>query len=192
MANVNVNPSQPHNLGAAIHALHGKWGWIVALGIVYMLGGLFALGSVVLATVISVTFIGAAMLVAGVFEIVCAFQMKSWARFFMWIALGVLYAIAGVFAFIDPLLVAGVLTVILGAALVATGVVRIVLAFQMQTGAPWAWVAVSGVITTLLGAIILIHWPVSSLYVLGMFLGIDLLFAGAGWVSFGLALRRRH
>jgi uncharacterized membrane protein HdeD (DUF308 family) len=84
------------------------------------------------------------------------------------------------------------LTVILGAALVATGVVRIVLAFQMQTGAPWAWVAISGVITTFLGAIILIHWPVSSLYVLGMFLGIDLLFAGAGWVSFGLALRRRH
>jgi uncharacterized membrane protein HdeD (DUF308 family) len=185
----NINP--PHNLGAAVHGLHGKWGWIVALGVVYMIAGFIALGSVVLATVVSVTIIGVMMLLAGVFEIVSAFQMKTWGKFFVWILLGVLYAIAGIIAFDDPLLVAGVLTLMLGAALVATGIVRVVLVFQMKGGAPWAWVAISGLITILLGVIILMHWPVSSLYVLGIFLGIDLLFAGASWISLGLMLRRR-
>ncbi len=52
------------------------------------------------------------------------------------------------------------------------------------------WVVVSGVITLLLGLIILIHWPVSSLYVLGIFLGVDLVFAGAGWIGLGLGLRQ--
>jgi uncharacterized membrane protein HdeD (DUF308 family) len=43
----------------------------------------------------------------------------------------------------------------------------------------------------LLGLIIVAHWPVSSLYILGLFLGIDLVIAGAGWIGIGLGLRRR-
>ena len=60
----------------------------------------------------------------------------------------------------------------------------------MQHGSPWIWVVVSGVITLLLGLIILAHWPVSSLYVLGIFLGVDLVFAGASWIGLGLGLRQ--
>jgi hypothetical protein len=45
------------------------------------------------------------------------------------------------------------------------------------------------VITFLLGLIILAHWPVSSLYVLGLFLGIDLVFAGLGWIDVGIGLK---
>jgi len=55
---------------------------------------------------------------------------------------------------------------------------------------PWMWVAFSGVITFLLGLLIVAHWPVSSLYVLGIFLGVDLVIAGAGWIGVGLGLRR--
>ena len=50
---------------------------------------------------------------------------------------------------------------------------------------------VSGAITLLLGLVILAHWPVSSLYILGLFLGIDLIFAGAGWLAVGFGLARR-
>ena len=52
------------------------------------------------------------------------------------------------------------------------------------------WVVLSGVVTLLLGLIILNHWPVSSLYILGLLLGIDLLFAGASWIGMGLSLRK--
>jgi len=48
----------------------------------------------------------------------------------------------------------------------------------------------SGAVTFLIGLIILVHWPVSSLYILGIFLGVDLVFAGVGWIGLGLGLRR--
>jgi uncharacterized membrane protein HdeD (DUF308 family) len=176
--------------GAGLAPLRAKWGWIVALGIVYVIAGVIALGSVVPATVVSVFVVGIMMLIAGVAEVIHAFQIKTWGRFLFWLALGVLYVIAGFVAFENPLLTAVWLTLILGAALVASGVMRIFLAFNMQHGSPWIWVVVSGAITLLLGLIILAHWPVSSLYVLGIFLGVDLVFAGASWIGLGMGLRQ--
>ncbi|MFZ0602615.1 MAG: HdeD family acid-resistance protein [Roseiarcus sp.] len=184
----NVGSALGLGPGAGIAPLRTKWGWIVALGVVYVIAGVIALGSVVMATIASVWVVGIMMLLAGVFEVIHSFQIKTWGRFLFWLALGVLYIIAGFVAFDNPLLTAVWLTLILGAALVASGIMRIFLAFNMQHGSPWIWVVVSGVITLLLGIIILIHWPVSSLYVLGIFLGVDLVIAGASWIGLGLGL----
>jgi uncharacterized membrane protein HdeD (DUF308 family) len=170
--------------------LRAKWGWIVALGIVYLLAGFIALGSVAMATVVSVFVVGVMMIIAGVAEVINAFQIKSWGKFLLWALLGVLYIIAGFVTFQNPLLAAVLLTLVLGASLVVSGIMRIVLAFNMKREMPWIWVALSGVITLLLGVLILVRWPVSSLYILGLFLAIDLIMAGAGWVGLGLGLRR--
>ena len=169
--------------------LHAKWGWIVALGVVYLVAGVIALGSVFAATVASVFVVGIMMMIAGVAEVINAFQVKTWGRFFFWLILGILYIVAGFVAWDNPLLTAVWLTLFLGAALVASGIVRIFLGFNMQHGSPWMWVVVSGLITLLLGVIILAHWPVSAVYTLGIFLGVDLVFAGASWISLGLGLR---
>ena len=176
--------------GAGLAPLKAKWGWIVALGVVYLIAGIIALGSVVMATIASVYVVGIMMLIAGVFEVIHSFQIKSWGRFIFWLLLGVLYIIAGFVAFDNPLLTAVWLTLILGAALVASGLMRVFLGFNMQGGSPWIWVVVSGLITLLLGIIILIHWPVSSLWTLGIFLGVDLVFAGASWIGVGMGLHR--
>jgi len=79
---------------------------------------------------------------------------------------------------------------LLGASLVVSGIMRIVLAFGMKSEAPWIWIALSGVITLLLGCLILARWPVNSVYILGLFLGIDLIMAGAGWIGLGFGLHR--
>jgi uncharacterized membrane protein HdeD (DUF308 family) len=179
------------NAGSELAPLRAKSGWIVALGVVYLIAGFIALGSVAMATVASVFVVGIMMLLAGVAEIINAFQVKSWGKFLLWLLLGVLYVVAGFAAFENPLLAAAVLTLVLGVTLVASGIMRIILAFGMKEGMPWMWIVLSGVITVLLGAIILAHWPVSSIYVLGIFLGVDLVFAGAGWIGLGLGLRRR-
>jgi uncharacterized membrane protein HdeD (DUF308 family) len=169
--------------------LHAKWGWIVALGVVYLVAGFVALGSVMAATVASVLVVGVMMIIAGVAEVINAFQVKTWGRFLFWLALGILYIIAGFVAWDNPLLTAVWLTLFLGAALVASGLVRIFLGFNMRHGSPWVWVVVSGLITLVLGVIILAHWPLSSVYALGIFLGVDLVFAGASWIGLGMALR---
>ncbi len=172
-----------------VEALRAKWGWIVALGIIYLLVGLLALYSVVTATIASVFFVGIMMLIAGVAEVINAFQVKSWGKFFLWVALGLLYIVAGFVTFENPLLAAAALTLVLGAALVASGIMRIILAFSMKEGTPWIAVVFSGIVTFLLGVIVLAHWPVSSIYILGLFLGIDLVFAGAGWIGVGIGLK---
>ncbi|PSO32569.1 hypothetical protein C7G41_10800 [Bradyrhizobium sp. MOS002] len=184
--------SHPSSLGSGIAALHGKWGWIVALGVVYLIAGFVALGSVVMATVASVLVVGAMMIIAGAAEIIGAFQMKSWGKFVIWALLGVLYVIAGFLTFENPLFAAVLLTLFLGASLLASGAVRLFLAFSMKRESPWVWVALSGAITLLLGLLIVARWPVNSVYILGLFLGIDLIMAGAGWVSLGFSLRQRH
>ncbi len=170
--------------------LRAKWGWIVALGVVYLVTGFVALGSVLTATVASVFLVGIMMIVAGIAEIINAFQLKGWGKFLIWALLGVLYIVAGFVTFENPLFAAAVLTLILGAALVASGMVRVFLAFSMKRESPWIWVLLSSAVTVLLGLLILAHWPISSVYVLGIFLGIDLVMAGAAWIGVGLALRR--
>ena len=128
----------------------------------------------------------------GVAEIIAAFSVKTWGKFLLWMLLGVLYVAAGMIAIMNPLLAAAYLTLMLGFALVFGGVLRIFLAFQMKSaGGPWGWVVLSGLITLLLGAMIIAQWPASSLFVLGVFLGIDLIFIGAGWITMGLALKKR-
>ncbi len=186
----NFSHAMPSPNATDTAPLRAGSGWIIALGVVYVIAGFIALGSVMMATVASVFVVGVMMIIAGVAEVFNAFQIKSWGKFLVWALLGVLYIIAGFFAFENPLLAAALLTLVLGASLVASGLVRIFLAFSMKRESPWIWVALSGVITLLLGGIILAHWPVSSVYTLGIFLGIDLIFAGTGWIGLGFGLRR--
>ena len=155
-----------------------------------MIVGVIALGSVVMATAASVFFVGIMMVIAGAIEVINAFQIKTWGRFLLWLSLGALYVIAGFLTFANPLLAASLLTLMLGFALLISGVMRMVLAFSMKEGGLWIWVLISGLVTLLLGLVILLHWPVSSLYVLGIFLGIDLVVAGASWVAIGFGLRK--
>ena len=156
---------QPFASSPGLEPLRAKRGWIIALGVIYV--------------------------VAGVAEVFHAFQIKTWGRFLLWLLLGALYIVAGFLTFENPLLAAALLTLLLAVSLIASGIMRVVLAFSMKEGMPWIWVVVSGVITLLLGLVILAHWPVSSLYILGLFLGIDLIVAGAGWLAVGFGLGRR-
>ena len=185
-----TNASNTLQTDSDLAPLRDKSGWIVALGVVFVIAGFIALGSMFLATVASVLIVGLMMIIAGIAEVYNSFQIKSWGKFLFWALLGVLYIIAGLLTFENPLLAAAVLTLLLGAFLAASGAMRIFLAFNMKREAPWIWVAVSGVITLLLGLLILARWPVNSVYILGLFLAIDLIMAGASWIGLGAGLHR--
>jgi uncharacterized membrane protein HdeD (DUF308 family) len=176
--------------GVDLAPLRARWGWIVVLGLAYLVTGLIALGSILAATVASVFLVGIMMIVAGVAQIINAFQLKSWGRSLIWALLGALYIVAGFATFENPLFAASVFTLILGAALVASGLVRLFVASSVKHESPWLWLLISSAVTVLLGLLILAHWPVNSVYVLGLFLGLDLVMAGAAWIGFGVALRR--
>jgi uncharacterized membrane protein HdeD (DUF308 family) len=170
-------------------ALSAKWYLIVAIGVIHTLAAAVALYSIVMSTDASVLTVGIMMVIAGASEVINACQLKSWSRFFLWIAVGAFYVVAGVATLENPALTTALLTFMLGASLIVSGMIRTILGFSMKIDTPWGVVFVSGVITLLLGFVILAHWPISSIYTLGFLLGLDLLFAGLGWIVAGVSLR---
>lgn len=181
--------STPRSLGGAIRELREKWGWFLAFGVALTALGFLALGYVVVGTIVSVVFNGFLMIVAGAAEVMFGFRAKTWGRMALLIAAGAIYVVAGLITVNHPLLAATVFTLLLGAGLVATGIVRLVLAFQLPAEAPRWWVAIGAVVTTLLGIMILASWPGSSLVLIGTFLAIELIFQGVGWITFALGLK---
>ncbi len=180
------------SIAEALGRLGDRWGMVVAFGLIMLLLGFMALGLVLSATIATVLVIGGFMIATGLLEIVMGFSAETWGRLFIWIIAGLLYLAAGVVAVSQPLLAASIFTLMLGAGLVATGIVRIVLAFQLPPEQSKWLVVLSGVITLLVGLAIIAGWPGNSFFILGVFLAVDLMFYGVGWISFGLALRQRR
>ena len=187
-----TSTSSTHSLGSGLSNLSSKWGWAVALGIALILCGVVALLSLVVATAVAVIWIGVMMITAGVIEIAHGYKMKGWGRSILWMITGALYIIGGFFAVVDPIPASIILTLILAIALIIIGCLRTWMGFQLRGEGHKGWVILSGVLTLLFGLIILIHWPFSGLYALGIILGVDLIQTGAGWLHLGFFLKKHH
>lgn len=184
-------PQPPQrNLGEAIERLRHNWGWFVALGGLTAALGVATLGYLsVIGTIASVYMIGFAMILTGGAEIALGLRAKTWGWTALWIVVGLLYIVGGAFAIAQPLVAAATFTLILGVVLVMTGALRIAAAFRVAEGR--GVLVLAGLATVALGAMILLAWPASGLFTLGVFLGADLLLYGLGWIAFGLRLRPR-
>lgn len=177
--------SKPPSLGTHLIPLRRSWGWLMAEGIILIILGVFGLGAVALLSLASAIWFGAMIFVGGIIVLIDAFRHQGWKSRLWHILIGVLYVAVGVMTFVNPLVTTASLTLLAGAALVATGVLRLVMAFQNRELPYWGWVAFSGALSLLLGGMILAQWPASSLWVLGTFLAIELIFQG--WAAIALA-----
>ncbi|MCZ8548247.1 HdeD family acid-resistance protein [Mesorhizobium qingshengii] len=154
------------------------------LGLVLIVGGVFVLGDIALATVISAIVIGVTAIVVGAFEMMHAFWMKGWGGFVWQFLLGILYVVFGAMVVSQPLSGALVLTYILGLLLTASGVVRLFVGVKRWSDVGWTMV-LSGAFGILAGLVILTGWPMTGLWVLGFLLGIDLISHGIAWLTYG-------
>jgi uncharacterized membrane protein HdeD (DUF308 family) len=106
-----------------------------------------------------------------------------------WVLSGLLYLLAGIFAFVNPILASAALTLFLAVALLVAGIFRIWVGRRMKPLKGWGWIVAGGVITALAGFVVALGWPVNSLWVLGLFLAVDLLVQGWTLIAFGLGIR---
>jgi uncharacterized membrane protein HdeD (DUF308 family) len=173
----------------SISTVRDKWGWFLALGILLLIFGFIALANLFVATVASVFYIGMMMLVGGVAYLVHAFQVKGWDHILFWAASGILYTIAGLLAFWNPALTAVIVTFFMAVALIVAGLFRIWVGFRMRPMRGASWVIFGGVITALAGLVIALGWPVNSLWILGLFLAIDLTMQGWALIAVALAAK---
>lgn len=167
-----------------------KWGWFVALGVAMIILGVLALLDVAAVTIAATIIIGALLLVGGAFQIVHAFMTREWRGFVLSLFCGVLYMIGGVLIMNEPVQGAFVLTLFVLATLVVSGIVRIVLAFQHRHMSTWFLILLSGIVSLIVGIILFLQLPWSTLWVLGALIAAELLVQGVAWLTFGLSLRR--
>jgi uncharacterized membrane protein HdeD (DUF308 family) len=179
------------SLGSTVRAITGKWGWFVALGVGQLILGGIASTNLFAADLASVLVIGAAMLAAGIFQIVHAFSARGVRGFLFWLLGGIVYGAAGAVILYDPILASFALSLVAGVLLVVTGMLRTWAGFHSRPAAGWRWLVAAGVLTFLVGVIVIAAWPGIGLWLLGAMLVVDLVFQGWGFIAFGIALRAR-
>jgi uncharacterized membrane protein HdeD (DUF308 family) len=179
-------------LGLEPRRLTARWGWFVALGVVMVIAGGFALVDTVLVTLISVIFIGAALLIAGIFQVVHAFANKGWAAFLLALLGGALYIVGGLLIMDEPVNGSVVITLLLAVVLAVSGVSRIVMALRHRELQGWWLMLIGGVIGVAVAVLLYMSLPWSSLWLLGTLIAIELIFNGVGWIMLGFALRGRR
>ena len=168
--------------------LHRVWWLFFVLGLVSIIVGFLAISSTFIATLASVIVFGVLLLIAGFAEVVHAIMVRNWRGFALHLLTAALYLLVGLFMLEDPVRAAAVLTLLLAAGFFVGGLLRIIYALVERFPA-WPWVVLHGVVDLILGGLIWSGWPESSLWVIGLFLGIDLVFHGWSWVILALTVR---
>ena len=159
--------------------------WFLLLGAALIIIGTIAISGAELMTMVSVMFFGWLLMLAGLFEIVHGFARRAWSGFFINLMGGALYAVAGLLMVTHPGIAAVTLTLIIAMLLIVAGTFRIFVAFSTPMHHR-GWLILNGVISLFLGFGIMSSWPISGLWVIGLFIGIDMIFDG--WTEVMLAL----
>lgn len=175
---VGVTPEMIHN-----------WGWFLAFGIILVLLGIAAVVRAVTATVASMVFFGWLLLFSGIIEFVHAFMVGKWAGFFLHILAALLFGTTGALMVFRPVISAEAVTFVMSVFFLVAGLYQ--LFASMWTHLPgWGWQAVNGALSAIMGVLLLMQWPVSGLWVVGLFVGIDLIFYGWAWIALAIGLRK--
>ncbi len=172
-------------------SVSGDWRVYALLGAALVALGLAAGSNLAAAAIASAVVFAALLIAAGALEVLHAFWARSWRGFLPSLLVGLLYLAGGWVLLANPVAASAALTALFAAALIASGVFRVVLAFRLWRR--WGWMLLaSGAIAIAAALVILSGWPASGLWVLGLCVAIDLVAHGAWWIAYGLDLRRER
>lgn len=176
------------NKGNALNALKEAANWILLAGLALVLLGVLAIIYSFTSTILSIVYLGVILFFDGIMEMVKSFTVKKWATFFLHLFLSIIYVIGGVFIIAYPAINAITLTLFFAILFGIAGIYKMIFAVTKEL--PHAtWLFLSGALSFLLGILIWQQWPVSGLWVLGTFIGIDMLFTGWTWIMLALAAK---
>ena len=180
-------PTMPTLFGDRTN-LRTVWWLTLALGVISVIIGTLAISSVFVATMASVLVLGWLLLIEGVSSMIYAVWVRNWRGSALYLVASVLYFMVGLFMLEDPVRAAAVLTLIMSAAFFTGGLLRIIFSL-VERFHGWPWVMFNGVVNVILGVLIFREWPASSVWVIGLFVGIDLLLHGWSWIFLALSTR---
>jgi len=171
-----------------LDAIKGKWAWILALGIVLIIAGTLAVAMPLVATLATALVLGCLLLMGGIAQLVGAFWTRDWSGFFLSLLIGVMYLVLGLMFLSAPVKAEMVMTLLLACGLMIGGLFRIIGSLMYQFP-HWGWTLVGGGLNLVLGLLIWHQWREAALWVIGLFVGIDMIFTGWTWVMLSLAVK---
>lgn len=161
-------------------------------GLILMAVGIFAVTATTFTTLVSVMVLGFIILFAGcvLFLDSITFWRGKDHGFALSFLASLLYLAAGVLLLSNPVEGSITLTFLLGVIYTILGLAR--LFFYGVVKVPqWGWSFANGLITLLIGILILMSWPASSLFIIGLFVGIDIFFCGLAYTMGAVAMRSK-
>lgn len=183
-----TEPLSTTDLGPTRRVSRHDWVWFFVLGVLLIILGIVAMAASALTSLLSVLFLGWLLVLGGAVQTVHAFWARRRSQLFAHVAAGVLSVVIGLLFLTWPTLAELALTLFVAVLFIVGGLFRLSAALLGQFPG-WGWVVYDGVLSGVLGLVIWVTWPESAVWVIGMFVGIDLLFKG--WSCLMLALASR-
>lgn len=167
------------------------WPWLLTLGILLVIVGFIFVSVPIISTLASVMFLGSLLVVGGIVHIISAFWERHSSHFWIHLLIATITIVIGFLMLRNPGATVMSLTLLIAALLLSIGLFRILGSLIIRFNG-WAWVLLNGLISMLLGFLIMISWPASSLWVIGLFLGIDFIFAGLSLIMIAVYFKKDY
>lgn len=180
--------------GPVVKAARTFSGWLIVAAILFIVLGAFAIIEPAMAELGVALLVGWLLIFGGVSHFVSAFEGGGARRVLFEILAGVVFVIGGYYMLTHPQLALSTLTLVLAAVILAAGVCEIITYFRLRSEQASGWILFNGIIALILGALIWLHWPSSSVWAIGTLVGVNLLLTGITRLMVGLTGRRliRH
>jgi len=178
------NSSGTHEL----HPLRNQWWCFLMLGIALIVMGSICIAEPLVPSLASIVFLGFLLMAAGITQIVSAFWAGKWSGMLIHMLIGVLYVVVGYMIVDAPVINMVLITKFIAIFLIVSGAFRIISALVVRFQ-DWGWALLNGGVTLLLGVIINRQLPEAALWVIGLFIGIEMIFNGWAWVMLAFGLR---
>lgn len=177
---------------ATVHTekLRKSWGWMAFLAVVCLVGGVLALINPFAATLAATLMAGWFFMLLGGLQVIQSFQVQGWGGFLWALLFGVLSFLVGISLVFNPLAGMVSLTLLVAVLLLATGAIKLFYSLSLRPVTGWGWVLLSGVLSIVLGVLILTNFPYAAASVLGILLAIELISNGVLFLFVALGLRQ--
>lgn len=164
-------------------------GWSIALGVLLLIAGFFAIALPFFAGIAASIFFGWVILFAGVAHLVYAWSERGAGAIVWQILIGIVYVLAALYLLFFPIAGVAALTLVLAMYITLEGIFELA-AFSMLRRLPGSyWFLVDGLVSLLLAALIFFRWPSSSSWALGILVGVSLMFSGIARITLPMGLR---
>lgn len=188
----HLDPTHSNMQRAIREALAAHWRLFLFQGVVMIVLGVLAVALPVAATIAVEIYIGWLFLVSGIIGLVAMFSAHDVPAFLWSLVTAALSVAVGVMLIWNPVAGALSLTLVLAAFFIAEGVFQVAtsIAYRHVIAASWGWMLVSGISDLLLAMVIILGWPISAVWALGLLVGINLLTSGWAIVMAAFAGRK--